>query len=36
MSLIFGYCRVSSDEQAAHGISIQAQRDILNLSLIHI
>lgn len=30
MSLIFGYCRVSSDEQAAHGISIQAQRDILN------
>lgn len=30
MSVIFGYCRVSSDEQAAHGISIQAQRDILN------
>ena len=30
MPLIFGYCRVSSDEQAAHGISIQAQRDILN------
>ena len=28
--MIFGYCRVSSDEQAAHGISIQAQRDILN------
>ena len=27
---IYGYCRVSSDEQAAHGISIQAQRDILN------
>lgn len=30
MSLIFGYCRVSSEEQAAHGISISAQRDILN------
>ena len=30
MPKIFGYCRVSSDEQAAHGISIQAQRDILN------
>ena len=30
MSKIFGYCRVSSDEQAAHGISIEAQRDILN------
>lgn len=30
MNKIFGYCRVSSDEQAAHGISIQAQRDILN------
>ena len=28
--MIFGYCRVSSDEQAAHGISISAQRDILN------
>lgn len=28
--LILGYCRVSSDEQAAHGISIDAQRDILN------
>ena len=28
--MIYGYCRVSSDEQAAHGISIQAQRDILN------
>ena len=27
---IFGYCRVSSDEQAAHGISIEAQHDILN------
>ena len=27
--MIFGYCRVSSDEQAAHGISIDAQRDIL-------
>lgn len=26
---ILGYCRVSSDEQAAHGISIDAQRDIL-------
>lgn len=30
MNKLFGYCRVSSDEQAAHGISIQAQRDILN------
>ena len=30
MPKIFGYCRVSSDEQAAHGISIEAQRDILN------
>lgn len=30
IAMIFGYCRVSSDEQAAHGISIQAQRDILN------
>ena len=30
MSTVFGYCRVSSDEQAAHGISIEAQRDILN------
>ena len=28
--MIYGYCRVSSDEQAAHGISIEAQRDILN------
>ena len=28
--MIYGYCRVSSDEQAAHGISIDAQRDILN------
>lgn len=28
--MVFGYCRVSSDEQAAHGISIDAQRDILN------
>lgn len=28
--MIYGYCRVSSDEQAAHGISINAQRDILN------
>lgn len=28
--MIFGYCRVSSDEQAARGISIEAQRDILN------
>ena len=28
--MIYGYCRVSSDEQAAHGISISAQRDILN------
>ena len=27
--MIYGYCRVSSDEQAAHGISIEAQRDIL-------
>ena len=27
---IFGYSRVSSDEQAQHGISISAQRDILN------
>lgn len=25
-----GYCRVSSEEQAAHGISVSAQRDILN------
>ena len=30
MPKIFGYCRVSSDEQAAHGISIEAQHDILN------
>ena len=30
MPKILGYCRVSSDEQAAHGISIEAQRDILN------
>lgn len=30
MSQIFGYCRVSSDEQALHGISISAQKDILN------
>ena len=29
-SQIFGYSRVSSDEQAQHGISIDAQRDILN------
>ena len=29
MSKIFGYCRVSSDEQAVHGISIEAQREIL-------
>lgn len=28
--MIYGYCRVSSDEQAAHGISIEAQRDILS------
>ena len=27
--LCFGYSRVSSDEQAAHGISIDAQRNIL-------
>ena len=27
--MILGYCRVSSDEQAAHGISVDAQRDIL-------
>lgn len=27
--MIYGYCRVSSDEQAAHGISIEAQREIL-------
>lgn len=27
---IFGYLRVSSDEQAQHGISIDAQREILN------
>ena len=27
---LLGYCRVSSDEQAAHGISIDAQHDILN------
>lgn len=27
---IFGYCRVSSEEQAAHGISVSAQRDILS------
>ena len=30
MPLALGYCRVSSDEQATHGISIDAQRDILN------
>lgn len=30
MNSILGYCRVSSEEQAAHGISISAQRDILN------
>lgn len=30
MPKVFGYCRVSSDEQAAHGISIEAQHDILN------
>ena len=30
MPAILGYCRVSSEEQAAHGISIDAQRDILN------
>lgn len=28
--MIYGYCRVSSDEQAAHGISIDAQREILH------
>lgn len=28
--LILGYARVSSEEQAQHGISISAQRDILN------
>lgn len=28
--MIYGYCRVSSDEQAAHGISIEAQREILS------
>lgn len=28
--MVFGYSRVSSEEQAAHGISISAQRDILN------
>ena len=28
--MIFGYCRVSSEEQALHGISVSAQRDILN------
>lgn len=27
--MLLGYSRVSSDEQAAHGISIEAQRDIL-------
>lgn len=26
---VYGYCRVSSEEQAAHGISVSAQRDIL-------
>lgn len=29
MSKIFGYCRVSSEEQAAHGISVEAQRELL-------
>lgn len=28
--LLFGYCRVSSEEQAQHGISISAQKDILS------
>ena len=28
--IVLGYSRVSSEEQAAHGISIEAQRDILN------
>lgn len=28
--MILGYCRVSSDEQANHGISIEAQKDILS------
>lgn len=29
MSVIFGYCRVSSEEQAQRGISIEAQRNLL-------
>lgn len=29
MSIIFGYCRVSSEEQAQRGISIDAQRNLL-------
>ena len=28
--VIFGYTRVSTEEQAQHGISVDAQRDILN------
>ena len=28
-NLVLGYSRVSSEEQAAHGISIDAQRNIL-------